>query len=65
MIKTEICEMLGAKYPIIQAPMGPYDTKELAIAVTNAGGFGMVSHPEPSAEHIRNVVSGGGLNGSF
>ncbi len=65
MIKTEICEMLGAKYPIIQAPMGPYDTKELAIAVTNAGGFGMVSHPEPSAEHIRNVVSGGDLTEAF
>nr|MDO8108816.1 nitronate monooxygenase family protein [Candidatus Sigynarchaeota archaeon] len=47
MIKTKLCEMLGMQYPIIQAPMGPYDTKELAVAVTNAGGFGMASHPVP------------------
>ncbi|HME55723.1 MAG TPA: nitronate monooxygenase family protein [Candidatus Lokiarchaeia archaeon] len=50
MIKTKICEMLGIRYPIIQAPMGPYDTKELAIAVTNAGGFGIASHPAPDPE---------------
>ncbi len=65
MIRTEICAMLGAKYPIVQAPMGPYDTKELAIAVTNAGGFGMVSHPEPSAEQIQKVVSGGDVTEAF
>ena len=48
MIKTEICDLLGIKYPIIQAPMGPYETSDLASAVSNAGGLGIVSHPAPS-----------------
>jgi len=48
MIKTEICELLGIKYPIIQAAMGPYETSDLASAVSNAGGLGIVSHPAPS-----------------
>jgi enoyl-[acyl-carrier protein] reductase II len=48
MIKTEICDLLGIKYPIIQAAMGPYDTSDLAAAVSNAGGLGVVSHPAPS-----------------
>lgn len=60
MIKTELCNMLGMEYPIMQAAMGPYDTMKLAIAVTNAGGFGMVSHPEPSQETIAGLLEGGG-----
>jgi len=44
MIKTEICELLGIKYPIVQAAMGPYVTTKLAAAVSNAGGLGVISH---------------------
>ena len=43
MIKTELCEMLGIKYPIIQAGMGPLNTKKLASAVSDAGGLGTLS----------------------
>ena len=50
MIKTQICDMLEIDYPIIQAAMGPFDTKDLAVAVASAGGFGMVSHPAPTLE---------------
>ncbi len=50
MIKTELCQLLGVQYPIMQAPMGPYDTTELAAAVSNAGGFGVVSHPGAAKE---------------
>ncbi len=50
MIKTRICDMLEIDFPIVQAAMGPYDTKDLAIAVASAGGFGMVSHPAPLLE---------------
>ncbi len=58
MIKTKICEMLGIQYPIIQAPMGPYDTKDLAVAVSNAGGFGMASHPVPDPQFgIATIIS--------
>jgi len=44
MIKTQITEMLGIKHPIIAAPMGPFYTTELTIAVSEAGGLGVLSH---------------------
>ncbi|TFG03300.1 MAG: nitronate monooxygenase [Promethearchaeota archaeon] len=44
MIKTKITEMFGIKYPIISAPMGPFYTTELTIAVGEAGGLGTLSH---------------------
>lgn len=43
-IKTNITEMLGIKHPIIAAPMGPFYTTELTIAVSEAGGLGVLSH---------------------
>ena len=42
-IQTDLCELLGIEYPIIQAAMGPSGTVELAASVSNAGGLGMVS----------------------
>ncbi len=44
MIKTNITEMFGIKYPIIAAPMGPFYTTELTVAVSEAGGMGVLSH---------------------
>lgn len=44
LIKTKITEMFEIKYPIIQAPMGPYTTTQLCVAVSEAGGLGTVSH---------------------
>ena len=38
MIKTKITESFGIKYPIFSAPMGPFYTTELSIAVSEAGG---------------------------
>nr|MDO8082256.1 nitronate monooxygenase [Candidatus Freyarchaeota archaeon] len=43
MIKTKLTEMLEIKYPIIQAGMGPHNTTNLAAAVANAGGLGLIS----------------------
>ncbi|MHA1967824.1 MAG: NAD(P)H-dependent flavin oxidoreductase [Candidatus Hodarchaeales archaeon] len=40
---TRITEMLGIKYPIIAAPMGPFFTTELTKAVSEAGGLGVLS----------------------
>jgi enoyl-[acyl-carrier protein] reductase II len=36
--------MFGLKYPIVSAPMGPFYTTELAVAVSESGGLGVVSH---------------------
>jgi len=65
LIETKLCEMLGMKYPIMQAAMGPYDTMDLAIAVTNAGGFGNVSHPAPSEEMMADLLAGQNLQAVF
>ena len=43
MIKTELCDMVGIRHPIIQAGMGPYSTNKLAIAAANAGVLGLIS----------------------
>ncbi len=40
---TNITEMLGIKYPIIAAPMGPFYTTKLSIAISEAGGLGVLS----------------------
>ena len=39
---NRITEMLGCKYPIIQSPMGWIARSQLASAVSNAGGFGII-----------------------
>ncbi|MFX1532367.1 MAG: NAD(P)H-dependent flavin oxidoreductase [Promethearchaeota archaeon] len=49
-IKTNITEMFGIKYPIASAAMGPFRTTELAIAVAEAGGLGMISHANQSMD---------------
>ena len=36
------CELLGIQLPIVQAPVGSVSTPELAAAVSNAGGLGMI-----------------------
>jgi len=41
-LKTGIAEMLGIDYPIIQAPMGWIARSQLASAVSNAGGLGII-----------------------
>ncbi|MFX1570446.1 MAG: NAD(P)H-dependent flavin oxidoreductase [Promethearchaeota archaeon] len=57
-LKTTITEMLGIKHPIIAAPMGPFYTKELTVAVSEAGGLGVLSHTnlfgKSSLEEMKN-----------
>ncbi len=43
MIRTPLCDLLEIRYPIIQGGMGPNDTTDLAVAVSNAGGLGLIS----------------------
>ena len=42
--------MFGIKHPIASAAMGPFRTTELAIAVSEAGGLGMISHANQSMD---------------
>ena len=43
MIKSRLCEMIGIKYPIIQAGMGPFSNNNLCVAAANAGVLGLLS----------------------
>ena len=43
MIKSRLCELTGAKYPIIQAGMGPFSNNNLCVASANAGVLGLLS----------------------
>ncbi len=43
-LETNITKMLGIRHPIVAAPMGPFYTTELTIAVSEAGGLGVLSH---------------------
>lgn len=52
MLKTKITEMFGIKHPIASAAMGPFRTTELCVAVTEAGGLGMISHTNVSPTGI-------------
>lgn len=42
MIYTPLCELLGIVHPILNAPMSGTATANLATAVSEAGGFGMI-----------------------
>jgi enoyl-[acyl-carrier protein] reductase II len=51
-LKTRVTELLGVDYPIIQAPMGWIARAQLASAVSNAGGMGII---ETSSGELDNV----------
>ena len=39
---TPLCDMLGIRFPVLQAGMVPGGSPELAAAVSNAGGLGVL-----------------------
>ncbi|MFW9826447.1 MAG: NAD(P)H-dependent flavin oxidoreductase [Candidatus Thorarchaeota archaeon] len=60
MIETNITRMFEMKYPILNAPMGPFFTRDLALAVCEAGGLGVLSNvnivgTDPVKEHISSL----------
>ena len=42
-LRTPVCDQLGMRVPVVQAPIGSSTTPELAAAVANAGGLGMLA----------------------
>ena len=56
MIKTRITEMLGIEYPIVQAPMGWIARAQLASAVSNAGGLGIIETSSGELDAVREEV---------
>ncbi|WP_374572609.1 NAD(P)H-dependent flavin oxidoreductase [Phenylobacterium sp.] len=52
-MKNRITDMLGVKYPIVQAPMGWIARSPLASAVSNAGGMGIIETSSGELDNIR------------
>ena len=53
MFKTPICEILEIEYPIIQGGMAWVATAELAAAVSEAGGLGIIGAGNAPADFLR------------
>jgi enoyl-[acyl-carrier protein] reductase II len=53
MIKTPLCDLAGIEHPILQGGMAWAATAELAAAVCNAGGLGIVGAGNAPAEAVR------------
>lgn len=56
MIKTRVSRMLGVEYPIVQAPMGWIARAQLASAVSNAGGLGIIETSSGQLDEVREEV---------
>ena len=55
-MKNRITELLGVKYPIVQAPMGWIARAQLASAVSNAGGFGIIETSSGRLDEVKEEV---------
>ncbi len=52
MIKSEICEMLGIKYPVFQGGMAWIADGKLAAAVSEGGGLGIIAAGNAPGEYV-------------
>lgn len=55
-MKNRLCELLGTEYPIIQGGMAWVATAELAAAVSNGGGLGLIAAGGAPAEVVREQI---------
>jgi len=52
-MRTEICDLFGVEHPIFLAGMGSASTPELAAAVSNAGGLGVIGAASAGPRQLR------------
>ena len=55
-IKNRVTEMLGVETPIVQAPMGWIARSQLASAVSNAGGMGIIETSSGELDVIKEEI---------
>ena len=55
-MKNRLTELLGVQYPIVQAPMGWIARSQLASAVSNAGGLGIIETSSGRLDEVREEV---------
>ncbi len=56
MFKSKVAELLGLKYPIFQGGMAWVATAELAAAVSNAGGLGIIGSGNMNGELLKKEI---------
>jgi enoyl-[acyl-carrier protein] reductase II len=56
-MQNRVTDMLGVRYPIVQAPMGWIARAQLASAVSNAGGMGIIETSSGELEAIRAEIT--------
>ena len=55
-LHTKLCDLLGVKHPVMLAGMGGVSYAELAAAVTNAGGYGVLGMAGHGPDFIRDQM---------
>jgi len=55
-ISTRVSDLLGVRYPIVQAPMGYIARAQLASAVSNAGGLGIIETSSGQLDQVREEI---------
>jgi NAD(P)H-dependent flavin oxidoreductase YrpB (nitropropane dioxygenase family)/uncharacterized protein YbjT (DUF2867 family) len=55
-LHTRICDVLGVRFPILLAGMGRASTPELAAAVSNAGGLGVLGAAACGPNQLRDWI---------
>ena len=55
-MRTRVTELLGVDYPIVQAPMGWIARSQLASAVSNAGGLGIIETSSGELDIVREEI---------
>ncbi|MEE2674322.1 MAG: nitronate monooxygenase [Myxococcota bacterium] len=56
-LRTEICDLLGVRYPIIQTGMGWVATPELVAAVSNTGAIGFLAAATLPPEEVESEIA--------
>ena len=55
-IRNRVTELLGVEYPIVQAPMGWIARSQLASAVSNAGGLGIIETSSGELDAVKDEI---------
>ena len=55
-VRTPLTELLGIRYPVVQAAMGYVSGPRLAAAVSDAGGLGLIASATMSLAELEKAI---------
>ncbi|MDD6790100.1 MAG: nitronate monooxygenase, partial [Lachnospira sp.] len=56
MIRSQICDLLGIRYPVFQGGMAWIADGKLAAAVSEGGGLGIIASGNAPASYVREQI---------